>query len=117
MMRVRFGWRESRRLDTIGVAGEAGDEAVDDPLFLRRVDLRLGAGGSASVAAFWTSSASAVCIWFGDCDLLRLIGEDCFSGGTGPASSLDGCFTGGLVEQTKLEMWFLKLLRGKLFSR
>ena len=53
MTRVKFGWSESRRLlDTIGVAGEAGDEAVDDPFILRGVDLRLEVRGSASVGAF-----------------------------------------------------------------
>jgi hypothetical protein len=91
MTRVRFGWRESRRLDTIGVAGEAADEVADDPFLVREADLRLGVGRSAP-------STSAVCIRVDDCALLRLIAEVGLRGGAASALSLGGCFAGELVE-------------------
>lgn len=47
---MRFGWRVSWSLETIGVVVEAGDEVMDDDFLLRGVDLRLGVRLSASGA-------------------------------------------------------------------
>lgn len=47
---VRFGRRMSRSLETIGVAGEAGEAEVEKGFLLRGIDLRRGVELSASGA-------------------------------------------------------------------
>lgn len=79
--KLRSGRRVSRRLETIGVVGEADDAELDEAFRLRGVDLRLGIGLASSWAVHCGLSCSEVSFDFNARDLLRFNAGDGVCGG------------------------------------